>query len=146
MDYQLCVKLRNSITARAHLYGAEAIILQKQFEQDFLPVEGETLPVSVPDGKFITSSSIFCELVKRGITKADPTDSSAFPEETLFGRSVLLRDREMPESLLERQRRLLSVAQEAAEARCRYFRELEAVDLLGGHSSAFTELGQCHSS
>jgi len=35
----------------------------------------------------------------------------------------------------------LSRAQLAHQARRRYFRELEAVDLLGGHSSPFRELG-----
>jgi hypothetical protein len=133
MDYQLSVKLRNCIAARAHLYGAEALILQKQFEKDFLPVEGEDFtaitPASVsPSRGFVTSSKIFYELVKRGV-------------ETLFGRQVYVRDKGVPESMLERQCRSLNLAQQAQEARRRYFRELEAVDLLAGHSSAFGGLG-----
>jgi hypothetical protein len=145
MDYQLSVKLRGCIAARAHLYGAEALILQKQFEKDFLPMEGEDFtaitPASInPGDEFVTSSKIFYELVKRGITESDYTNSPIFPKETLFGRQVYVRDKGVPESMLERQCRSLNLAQQAQEARRRYFRELEAVDLLAGHSSSFTRL------
>lgn len=86
MDYQLSVQLRNCIAARAHLYGAEALILEK--EADKLAADAGSAPES--------------------IVTANPD-----------------------------QIRALSLAQQAQQARRRYFRELEAVDLLGGHSSAF---------
>lgn len=89
----------------------------------------------------MTSSKIFYELVKRGITESDYTNSPIFPKETLFGLQVYVRDKGVPESMLERQYRSLSLAQQAQQARRRYFRELEAVDLLGGHSSPFGALG-----
>lgn len=90
MDYQLSVKLRNCITARAHLYGAEALILER--EADALAA-------------------------KAGQAQGAIQDAS-------------------PDQL-----RALSLAQQAHHARRRYFRELEAADLLGGHSSPFGELG-----
>lgn len=37
--------------------------------------------------------------------------------------------------------RALSLAQQAHQARRRYFREREAIDLMEGHSSPFRELG-----
>jgi hypothetical protein len=89
MDYQLSVKLRNSIAARAHLYGAEAVILEKEADQ--LASASGQAPESI------------------AVATAD-------------------------------QIRALSLAQQAQQARRRYFRELEAVDLLGGHSNAFTRL------
>ena len=90
MDYQLSVKLRNCIAARAHLYGAEALILDK--EADRLAAASGPAPESI------------------AVANVD-------------------------------QIRALSLAQQAQEARRRYFRELEAVDLLAGHSSAFGGLG-----
>ena len=90
MDYQLSVKLRNCITARAHLYGAEALILER--EADALAVQAGPVPATIQDAS--------------------------------------------PDQL-----RALSLAQQAHHARRRYFRELEAADLLGGHSSPFGALG-----
>jgi hypothetical protein len=90
MDYQLSVKLRNCIAARAHLYGAEAVILEKE------------------------ASSLAA-----GTGPAPAT----FDQEN------------------DVQREAFWLAHKAQQARRRYFRELEAVDLLGGHSGAFGELG-----
>lgn len=90
MDYQLSVKLRNSIAARAHLYGAEALILEKQ---------------------------------------ADSLVAGAGPSPSTFDQAN------------DVQREAFWLASKAQNARRRYFRELEAVDLLGGHSSPFGELG-----
>lgn len=89
MDYQLSVKLRNSIAARAHLYGAEALILGKEADQ--LVAASGPAPESMDDAS------------------ADQT-------------------------------RAFSLAQQAQQARLRYYRELEAVDLLAGHPSPFTRL------
>ena len=90
MDYKLSVKLRNCIAARAHIYGAEAVILEK--EADRLADQAGPSPATIHD---------------------------ASPDQI----------------------RALSLAQRAHQARRRYFRELEAIDLLGGHSSPFGELG-----
>lgn len=90
MNYQLSVKLRNCITARAHLYGAEALILER--EADALAAKAGPAPATIQD--------------------ANPFHLEA-----------------------------LSRAQLAHQARRRYFRELEAADLLGGHSSPFGALG-----
>lgn len=90
MDYKLSVKLRNCIAARAHIYGAEAVILEK--EADRLADQAGPVPATIQD--------------------ASPLHLEALRHATL-----------------------------AHQARRRYFRELEAVCLLGGHSSRFGELG-----
>lgn len=131
MDYQLSVQLRNCTAARAHLYGAEALILDKQVKDQFLPMEGEEVFATVPDNCIATSSRMFYELVKYGI----PDRHWMF-----MGLRVHVQDRGLPESLLKRQLSALPLAQKAREARLRYYREQESVDLLGGHSSAFTRL------
>lgn len=131
MDYQLSVQLRNCTTARAHLYGAEALILDRQVKEQFLPGEDEEVFATVPDNCIVTSSRMFYEFVKYGI----PDRHWMF-----MGLRVHVQDRGLPESLLKRQLAALPLAQEAREARLRYYRELESVDLLGGHSSAFTTL------
>ena len=132
MNYQLSVQLRNCTAARAHLYGAKALILDKQVSEAFLPKAGELVSVTVlPDDGFPTTSRMFYELVKLGI---------ADRHWMFMGLKIYIRDRGLPESLLERQQNALPLAQEALEARLRYYRELESVDLLGGHSSPFTML------
>jgi len=131
MDYQLSVQLRNCTAARAHLHGAEALILDKQVKDQFLPKEGEEIFATVPDDCIVTSSRMFYELVKYGI----PDRHWMF-----MGLRVHVQDRGLPESLLKRQLSALPLAQKAREARLRYYREQESVDLLGGHSSAFTRL------
>lgn len=129
MDYRLSVQLRNCTAARAHLYGAEALIFDKQVKEQFLPGEGEEILGSVPSDCIATSSQIFYELVKRGI---------ADRHWMFMHLRVHVQDRGLPESLLERQWKALPLAQKAREARLRYYREQESVDLLGGHSSPFT--------
>jgi hypothetical protein len=57
-----------------------------------------------------------------------------------MGLRVHVQDRGLPESLLKRQLAAIPLAQEAQQARLRYYRELEAVDLLAGHPSPFTRL------
>jgi hypothetical protein len=132
MDYKLSVQLRNCTAARAHLYGAQALILDKQVEEEFLPKAGELVSVAAfPDDGFPTTSRMFYELVKRGI---------ADRHWMLMGLRIYIRDQGLPESLLERQQNALPLAQKAREARLRYYRELESVDLLGGYSSPFTTL------
>lgn len=90
MDPALCLALRRNTTARAHLYGAEAVILEKQAE----------------------------DLARTEIREHSNRFQLHIPE------------------LLNR-----SEYQQAQEARRRYFRELESVDLLGGHDSPFGVLG-----
>lgn len=90
MDPSLCLALRRNATARAHLYGADAVILEKEATD---------------------------------LALAEIRDHS--------NRFQL----HIPE-LLNRPE-----YQQGQEARRRYFRELESVDLLGGHDSPFGVLG-----
>lgn len=90
MDYDLCLALRRNTTARAHLYGAEAVILEKEAT----------------------------DLARAEIREHSNRFQLHIPE-------LLSR----PEY------------QQAQQARRRYFRELEAVDLLGGYPSFFGALG-----
>lgn len=90
MDPALCMNLRDCATRRAHLYGAEAVILEKQAE----------------------------DLARTEIREHSNRFQLHIPE-------LLSR----PEY------------QQAQAAKRRYFRELEAVDLLGGYPSFFGALG-----
>ena len=132
MDYQLSVQLRNCTAARAHLYGAQALILDKQVKEQFLPRNDESIDADPLNGGtgFVVTSELFSELCSLGIVDR---------HWMLMGHRVHIND-DLPDSLDERQWNALALAQEAREARLRYYRELESVDLLGGHSSAFTTL------
>jgi hypothetical protein len=90
MDPTLCLALRRNTTARAHLYGAEAVILDKQAT----------------------------DLALAEIREHSNRFQLHIPE--LLNRPEYRRGQ---------------------EARRRYYRELEAVDLLGGCDSPFGVLG-----